>query len=109
MVPFTLRVENAGEQPLDLYLRGRVLTFDIVVMSADGRPVWRRLANEVIPAILQLRVLAPGEMLEMRARWDQRDSRGTRVDVGAYQARAAVLTDADPLETEAVPLRIVAS
>ncbi|MFN2564596.1 MAG: BsuPI-related putative proteinase inhibitor [Gemmatimonadaceae bacterium] len=107
-VPVTFRVENVAGRPLDLYLRGRTIAFDVIVeRRGGGAPVWRRLAGEIIPAILQLRTLAPGETFELRAEWDQRTNRGRRVSAGVYSVRGALLTDGAPLETAAVELRIL--
>jgi hypothetical protein len=107
-VQVTLRVENAGDRPLDLYLRGRTIAFDVVVARDDGTVVWRRLDGEIIPAIIQLKTLAPREVFELRAEWDQRTNRGRPVAAGLYSVRGLLLTDAQmPLETPAVELRIV--
>ena len=106
-VPMALRVENAAARPLDLYLRGRTIAFDLVVERADGRPIWRRLEGEMVPAIVQLRTLAPGEVLELRARWNGRTARGAPAP-GDYVVRGLLLTDGpDPLATPAAPLRIL--
>jgi hypothetical protein len=69
--------------------------------------VWRRLAGEVIPAVVQLRTLAPGEVLELRAEWDGRPARGAPAP-GDYWVRGLLLTDGpEPLATPAAGLRIV--
>ena len=107
-VPFTLRVENAGARPLELYLRGRAIAFDVVVARPDGLTMWRRLGGEVVQAILQIRVLAPGEVLELRAAWDQRDGRGAPVGPGDYRAHGVLLMESpERVSTAPVPLRIV--
>ena len=107
-VPVTLLVENAGERTTDLHLLGREAAFDVVVSRSDGTVVWRRLEGEIIPAILQLKTLAPGEVLELHALWPQRTNRGRRVEAGLYSVRALLPTDdASPLETPTVQLRIV--
>ena len=109
-VPIVLRVENVSPRPVELYLRGRTIAFDVVVARADGGVVWRRLEDEVIPAVVQVRALAPNETLELRAEWDQRTARGAAVPAGEYVARGLLLTDRpEPLETPPVPLRIVAA
>src|SRR5687767_15473323 len=46
-VPMRLRVRNTTSAPLDLYLRGREVTFDITVADSTGDAVWRRLEGEV--------------------------------------------------------------
>jgi hypothetical protein len=106
-VPITLRMENVAGRPLELYLRGREITFDVVVARADGEVIWRRLAGEIIPAIVQLRTLAPGEAVALRTDWDQRVAGRGRATVGDYVVRGALLTEhPEPLETAGVPLRI---
>jgi hypothetical protein len=106
-VSITLRAENIGGRPLELYLRGRTIAFDVVVARADGEAVWRRLEGEVIPAILRLEVLTPGQVLELGAEWDQRTNGGAPVGAGSYEVRGLLLTDAEPWETPPATLRIV--
>jgi len=107
-VPVVLHVMNSGDRPLDLYLRGRTIAFDVVVTRDDGAVVWRRLEGEVIPAILQLKTLAPREVMELRAEWNQRTNRGRRVSPGRYAVRGVLLTETPPPpETDTVQLRIV--
>ena len=107
-VPITLRVENASDRSLTLYLRGRTIAFDVIVERDDGRVVWRRLEGDVVPAIVAVRTLGPREVMELHARWDQRTNRRRRVAAGLYSVRGALLTDMPtPLETAAVQLRIV--
>ncbi len=107
VIPIELRVKNETSAPLDLYLRGREITFDVTIVDSSGDAVWRRLEGEVVPAILQLRTLAPGEVLRLTAAWDQRSRRGTQVPPGHYSVRGAVLTDGErTLESPSVPLEI---
>jgi len=47
-VPMTLRAENLRQEPLDLYLTGRPIAFDIIVLDEEGRVAWRRLEGEII-------------------------------------------------------------
>jgi hypothetical protein len=93
VVPIKLRVRNATSSPLDLYLRGRDVTFDIAIADSAGDAVWSRLTGEPIQAILQLRTLAPGEVLELSHDWDQKSQRGNQVPPGRYTVRGSVLTD----------------
>ena len=106
-VRFVLHARNEGDAAIELTLRGRSITFDIVVADADGRVVWRRLEGAAIPAIAQLRVLAPGEQLDLHARWDGRDRSGTAIAAGEYTVHGELLTDAAaPLRTAGVPFRL---
>jgi hypothetical protein len=106
-VTFILLVENRTSRALDLYLRGRTITFDVVVARASGEVAWQRLEDEVIPAILQLRTLAPSERIELEAVWDQRTRQGELLEPGEYAARGLLLVEGEPLETPAVPFRVV--
>jgi hypothetical protein len=92
-VPISIRISNTAVAPVDLYLRGREITVDIVVSDSTGDEVWRRLEGEIIPAILQLKTLASGEVLELTYEWDQTSRRGERAPAGVYGIRAFVLTD----------------
>lgn len=108
-VPIRLRVRNTTTAPLDLYLRGRDVTFDIAITDSAGDAIWSRLKGEPIQAILQLRELAPGEVLELSHDWDQKSQRGNQVPPGRYLVRGEVLTDGQrSLEAPAVPLEITA-
>jgi hypothetical protein len=106
-VPIGIRVQNVSGGPLDLYLRGRTIAFDIVVSREPGEIVWRRLEGEVIPAILRIETLRPGEVLELSDVWDQRDDHGRAVPAGSYAVRGEILTEGpEPLTTPPRRLRI---
>jgi hypothetical protein len=106
-VPVRFTVENVSGRQLELYLRGRTIAFDIVVTGPAGDTVWRRLEDEVIPAILRLEPLGPGEALELSDSWDQRDNAGRPVSAGDYRVRGELLTEGPPLRTAGAALRIV--
>jgi Intracellular proteinase inhibitor len=107
-VPITLRLTNTTSKPITLYLRGRAIAFDLTVTRADGEVVWRRLEGETVPAILQVKELAPGEALALEDTWDQRTNLGDTADPENYTVQGAVLTDQpDPIRTPAVPISIV--
>jgi hypothetical protein len=106
-IPLTMRIENTSNEPLELYLRGREVTYDFIVTSRDGNVIWRRLEGEIVQAILRVEVLAPGQALELSDSWDQRDYAGRRVAPGVYVVRGVVLSEGSAtLESPAVPLRI---
>lgn len=105
-VPIVLRVTNVETDSVTLHLLGRTIAFDIIVRD-DGEVVWRRLEGEVLPAILQIRTLAPGESLELRDRWNQRTNAGAAAAPGRYTIQGELPTDApEPLRTARVPLVI---
>lgn len=93
MVPIVIRLENAGEARLELYLRGRTIAYDILIRDPTGRVVWHRLEGEIVPGIIQLRILKPREVLELSHEWDQRTNREELVEPGLYTAEGLVLTD----------------
>lgn len=105
-VRVTLRVTNTASSATDLYLRGREPTFDIVVDDESGRTVWRRLAAETIEAILLLRPLGAGAIMDVSYTWDQRTGSGTAVSPGRYTVRGMLLMESAERETAAVPLEI---
>lgn len=106
-VPIVLRARNTGEVPLELYLRGRTIAFDIVVARDDGAVVWQRLRSQTIPAILRVETLAPGQSLELSADWDQRTNDGKAAPSGRYAVQGILPTDApEPLKTAPAALRI---
>lgn len=106
-ISMTLRVENTSDRPVDLYLTGRPVAFDLIVTDARDDVVWRRLEDAVIPAILQVRTLAPGETLELEDSWDQRSNAGELVPPGDYSVRGELLAEEAPLATPKGTLHIV--
>jgi len=106
-VPIRLRAQNVTQRALDLYLRGRTITFDVVIARASGDVVWRRLEGEIIPAIVHLRPLAPGERLDVETVWDQRTKNGRAVEPGEYVAHGLLLVEGEPLRTPPTSLKIL--
>ena len=104
-VPITLRLTNADRRAADVYLQGRPAAFDIVVTRPDGTPVWRRLEGAVIPAVLQVRSLAPGAVLEFHDTWLQRTNLGAAVGPGDYLVTGVLPTD-PPAELRTRPARL---
>jgi len=107
-IPILVRVANTGAGPIELYLRGREPTFDVIVSGPGGDVVWSRLEGEIVQAILRLETLGPGEAMELHQEWDQRDNSGLLVEPGRYTVKAVVLTDGTMvLESPEVALEIV--
>ena len=108
-VPVILRLLNVTEEPVELRLTGRPVAFDVEVERVGGDIVWRRLHGRAVSMILQLRELAPGEVLEFSAAWEQQTNEGDRAGPGTYRIRGVLPTDQpDPLTTPWAALRIVA-
>ncbi|HET8622900.1 MAG TPA: BsuPI-related putative proteinase inhibitor [Gemmatimonadales bacterium] len=109
-VPMTLRVTNTSDRPLELYLRGRPIAFDLAVRQSDGPLVWRKLAGAMIAMVLQLKTLAPGETLELKDVWRQQTTDGSQAKPGDYTVTGSLLTDSQAsLDSPPVPLHILAA
>ena len=106
-VPMTFRVANVAGRPLELYLRGRTIAFDVELRDARGALIWHRLGDEPVEAIVRLEPLAAGATLTLSAAWNGRTSAGALASPGDYTARALLLTEGEPLATAWVSLRIV--
>jgi hypothetical protein len=106
-VPITLRVRNPTARTMDLYLRGRAPTIDVVVEREDGATVWRRLEGEVIPAIVHLRPLGGGGTFDVQVTWDQRTRAGRSVGAGTYRVRGTLLLEDSQRESGAATLEIL--
>lgn len=62
----------------------------------------------MVPAILQIRMLAPGEVLESQEQWDQRTNSREPVSPGRYTVEGALLTSTrHPLKTPTALLQIL--
>lgn len=95
-----LRMRNLTDRPISLYLRGRTFTVDVIALRSDGDTAWRRLEGEIIPAMIQHQQLIPGRAVVIPIRWNW--SLGT----GEYQLQALLLTEAEPLRSNRVSLRL---
>jgi hypothetical protein len=97
-VSIGIKVQNVTDRRLNLSLQGREIAFDIVITTAAGARVWRRLENRTVQSILQLKSLAPGEAFELRDVW-------RAAAPGNYLVTASIPTDAAPI-TSAAPARL---
>jgi hypothetical protein len=104
-VPIAIHIRNTADRPVELHLQGRTVTFDLTVRRGDA-VVWRRLEGAAVPAILQIRMLAPGEVLELKDTWRQVDSAGAAAGPGDYGVSGTVPTDGAPLRAGPAPLTI---
>ena len=107
-VPITLRLTNLGGKPVTAYLQGRPVAFDVIVSRRDGTPVWRRFEGAVVAAVLQVRSLAAGEVLDFSETWPQRTNLGAPVRPGEYFVTGVLPTDPPAeLRTRPALLRIL--
>jgi hypothetical protein len=104
-VPIAIRIGNTAARPIELHLQGRAVAFDLIVRRHDA-VVWRRLEGEAVQGILQLRTLAPGEVLELKDTWSQTDNAGAPVPAGEYSVSGMVPTDGAPLTAGPLPITI---
>lgn len=105
-VPIAIRIVNTTARGLELHLQGRTVVFDLAVRRGETL-VWRRLEGESAQAILQLRTLAPGEVLELADTWPLRDNAGGRVGPGEYSVSGTVPTDGAPIRAGPVSVSVV--
>jgi hypothetical protein len=105
-VELALRIENVAGRPLDLYLMGRTIAFDLIVEDRAGAEIWSRLHDQVLQQILRVEHLAPGDTLTLEATWPQRSNVGSPVPPGDYRVRGEIFTEGEPLVAGPVPLRI---
>jgi len=105
-VPFVFSVRNPTEHAIDLILRGRTATFDIIVARDDGVIVWRKLEDEIIPAILRVRTIAPAERFELTTAWNQRTGNDEYAEAGIYVAHGLLLVEGEPLKTPSIEFRV---
>lgn len=104
---FVVRATNVTDRTLDLFLTGRVLTFDIVLSDAGGREVWSRLHGQTVPAILRVERLGPRQTIEMEADWNGLGNNGGPLPPGTYGAEALLPGDAPgPWRSARVTIRI---
>ncbi len=98
-VTIELRIENVSTKILNLSLQGRDIAFDVMVTTRGGQPVWRRLEHQTLQTILRLEPIAPGATLRLPAAWRPEEP-------GDFIVSGIILTDAAPLQSNAVPLRV---
>ena len=106
LVPIVLRVTNTGSHALDLYLRGREPTFDVIAASQDGKIVWRLLENTIVPAILSIERLEPNASLTLHASWELSGERDMPIPPGTYSLVGILFTDGPELRTPPAVLRV---
>lgn len=99
-VPMMLRVANTGRDSVVLGLTGRPTAFDFVVAAEDGTEVWSRLHDETVSMILELRPLAPGEVLEFTHEWNQQDNDRRDVAPGVYYVHGILPAEDRDLRSE---------
>jgi hypothetical protein len=98
IVAIELRVTNITNRPVELHLQGRDVVYDLMVSTNDGL-LWRRLQGRTVQSILQLKSLAPAEVMLLRDVWKPEQP-------GDYTVRGEIPTDAEPLRTKSATLQV---
>ena len=104
---FTLVARNAGTTPVSLTFSS-AQRFDLVILEASGREIWRWSQGKVFAQVMGTQTLAPGETISFDAQWDQRDAAGKAVPPGNYTARAWLTARGVPQQAQA-PFTVRAS
>lgn len=105
-IEITAAAENISGQTMTLYLRGREATFDIEVSDSRGRVVWRRLADELVPAMLRVETLSPGARIAATFRWDLRAQTGELLAADSYQISAHLLLETGRSSSTPIAFRV---
>jgi hypothetical protein len=106
-VPIKVRIVNRSAESVEVYLRGRTITVDVVVTAEGGQQIWSSIGDDVVPGIIQFRRFAPREAIDTTLTWHQMTSEGTPAPSGDYLVQALLLTDEpEPLRSSAVRLRV---
>ena len=95
-----LRVRNLTDRPVDLYLRGRTFTVDVIAQRTDGDTLWRRLEGAIIPAMIHHQRLVPGRSIVIPVAWTW------TLGADEYHLQALLLTEGEPLRSNRVSLRL---
>jgi hypothetical protein len=105
-VTFAVVVENRGAQTTPLvFATGQ--SFDLVI-SRDGREVWRWSAGQVFSQAVRNEEMRPGERRAERITWPGTDQQGQALEPGTYEARG-LLTTEHPLATPPITITVTRS
>jgi hypothetical protein len=102
-----LRVRNPGPDSAVLLLPGGELAFDVTVRSVEGVTIWNRLHGIEVPMVLEMRPIAPDEVVSFHALWKQCDMSGRQVSPGTYHLHAVLRSE--EMELPARPSSITIS
>ena len=99
-VPFTLVVENVSDHAIDILLRGRTPTFDVIVSDSSGAVIWQRLEHEIIPAIVHVRRLAAHDSFALTK------ACAPNLDAGTYEVWGELLLEDSKLSSDSVQIAV---
>lgn len=101
-VPYAVIMANRSDRQEEVHLQGREVVFDVTIAKEGGGPVWRRLADEVVEAILRLDTFEPGETRRLEGVVDS-----SILKPGRYVMHATVPTETGALVSPARPLQVI--
>lgn len=108
-VPLILRVRNPTDGLITAYIGGMPgrWHFDAIITTQSGEEVWKMLNHRAVELPLTGHTFGPGEVLEIRDEWNQRDDSGMPVPPRTYTIRAVLsLQEPSAIGTDPKPLVI---
>lgn len=87
-VRIQLKVENNGDKPASLTFPTSQ-RYDIVI-TKDGKGVWRWAYEKVFAMAITVLKIKPGEVLSFEERWRQRDNEGNDAGPGDYKIKGVL-------------------
>lgn len=100
-----LGLKNTSDHSVDLYLRGRSMTFDLQILDARQKVILSRLGDTPIPAILHIKTLAPRQSLSRGIEWKL--DPGVRLGPGAYMLRAELLLEGGSITSNIASIAVI--
>lgn len=94
-VRIQLKVENNSDKPASLTFPTSQ-RYDIII-TKDGKEVWRWAYEKVFAMALTVLKMKPGEALSFEERWRQTDSEGNDAGPGNYKIKGVLKVKGRPI------------
>lgn len=94
-VAIRLRVENDSDKPISLTFPTSQ-RYDIII-SKDGKEVWRWAYEKVFAMAITVLKMNPGEVLSFEERWRQIDNTGNDAGPGDYKIKGVLKVKGRPI------------
>jgi hypothetical protein len=105
-IPLSLRVKNACDTSLQIYLSGQP-PYDFLVKNAEST-LWQWSYGKVIPMALQVFVLEPGQEVAFEEFWTLTDNQGETLTAGHYTLQGFLKGEYPNIyQTEIIQLEIL--
>jgi len=102
-VSIQLRVENNSDE-LESLIFPTSQRYDIII-SRDGKEVWRWAYEKVFAMVITVLKIKPGEALSFKERWEQKDNKGNPSVPGTYSVKG-VLKSEDRLVSDTKTINV---